>query len=63
MKNDIFARKCLGWVMTFLGGFVVCANLTHLVEINSNYEASWGKVVFSFAMAIMGGVLFLRSND
>jgi len=39
-------------VIVFLDGFVVCSNLSRLVDTNPNYEASWGKVAFAVLVAV-----------
>jgi len=46
--------KYIGCLLAvFLSGFIVSANLTRLIEQNSNYEASWWKVAFAVFLCVM----------
>ena len=37
----------------FTAGFLVCANLSRLLEVGESYEAAWWKVGFAVFLAIM----------
>ena len=57
------ARRFLMCFLVFAAGFVVCGNLTRLLETSSNYEASWGNVAFASFLGIFFSVGAVGGKD
>lgn len=47
----------IGFLMTFMGGFVAAINLTLLLSTNGDYYASWVKVIVSCCIAVFGALV------
>jgi hypothetical protein len=56
-------KMFVGGFMTFMGGFVACANLSRLMSVNPDYEAAWWKAAMAVVIAIAGVVVSRRRND
>lgn len=39
-------------IVTFCCGFIVCANLAHLLDVGEWYEPAWWKVGFAILLSI-----------
>jgi len=57
------AIRLAGCLLILLSGFIICANITRLAEANPNYEASWGKVVFSALFAVVLAVIVTKEEE
>lgn len=47
----------MGFLMTFLAGFVAALNIDLLIPTNPDYHASWVKVGVCVVVAVAGAVL------
>lgn len=50
-------------VLVFLAGVVTANNLSHLIPVNLDYQASWGKVILGVFLAGMFGYLGWKQSQ
>jgi len=63
IKEDDVIKRILMYCGIFFAGCVFVANMSHLVEINQNYQAGWGKVAASIVIALFLSVMLEIRDD
>lgn len=60
--NGGLMKHPVGFMMTFMGGFVAALNMSLLIPRDSDYHASWVKVGFCVCIAVVGNFLSKSNN-